>query len=82
MRSPRRADIPLPRRSDRPRIDERLREDRVLHYRPTSAGLKWISTVWSGRIEARLLCFSDPRALELNWKFEPAHLAIVVNRDA
>jgi hypothetical protein len=29
-----------------------------------------------------LLCFSDPRALELAREFKPAYLAILVNRDA
>ena len=37
---------------------------------------------WSQGSAPGLLCFSDPRALELPREFEPAYRAIFVNRDA
>jgi hypothetical protein len=37
---------------------------------------------WAQRSAPGLLCFSDPRTLELARKFKPAYLAILVNRDA
>jgi hypothetical protein len=38
--------------------------------------------VWAHRSAPGLFGFGDPRALELARKFEPAYLAILVNRDA
>ena len=38
--------------------------------------------VWTQRSAPGVFCFGNPRALEFARKFEPAYLAILVNRDA